>query len=450
MLRPRFLRLALFALFLMMCTLRAEADTASRRAEQAFVRHAPVPAWVLPSPALPEAIDAPFSVRLNDVQLRLDAQPASYVHRALVARDMGSLQQVANIELSFQPEYEVLQMHQLLVHRDGRTEDRLGSADIRFLQRERGLEQGMYSGSVTVAIVMPDLRVGDTLEIAYTTTGANPVFENRYMDAAQWDAPFPVAYRRVVLDTPEGRPVGHRLIGPAGGTLPVVSEQRRDGRLLRVFEGRKLPATLFDAGAPRDVQAARWLQFSEYASWSDVNAWALRLFQAGAPGKALDTALAPARAAPTLDAAAMRALEFVQNDIRYLSLSLGENSHRPAPPAEVLARRYGDCKDKSLLLVTMLRALGLEADPVLVSVALHKNMGQYLPSPMLFDHAIVRLAIGGRTYFLDPTRQASTGSWRGSASRWRVPRCWWCTRAAPGSTASPTRRRRSASAVANR
>ncbi|WP_229425275.1 DUF3857 domain-containing protein [Massilia sp. Se16.2.3] len=272
MLRPRFLRLALFALFLMMCTLRAEADTASRRAEQAFVRHAPVPAWVLPSPALPEAIDAPFSVRLNDVQLRLDAQPASYVHRALVARDMGSLQQVANIELSFQPEYEVLQMHQLLVHRDGRTEDRLGSADIRFLQRERGLEQGMYSGSVTVAIVMPDLRVGDTLEIAYTTTGANPVFENRYMDAAQWDAPFPVAYRRVVLDTPEGRPVGHRLIGPAGGTLPVVSEQRRDGRLLRVFEGRKLPATLFDAGAPRDVQAARWLQFSEYASWSDVNA----------------------------------------------------------------------------------------------------------------------------------------------------------------------------------
>nr|WP_229425678.1 transglutaminase domain-containing protein [Massilia sp. Se16.2.3] len=95
--------------------------------------------------------------------------------------------------------------------------------------------------------------------------------------------------------------------------------------------------------------------------------------------------------------------------MRYLSLSLGENSHRPAPPAEVLARRYGDCKDKSLLLVTMLRALGLEADPVLVSVALHKNMGQYLPSPMLFDHAIVRLAIGGRTYFLDPTRQGQHG-----------------------------------------
>jgi len=416
MLRHDRLRFAVIALlllfFLLSCMAQAgaaPAASASRRAEQAFVRGAPAPGWVLPAPPLPAAIDAPFGVRLNDVQLRVDAQPATYVHRALVARDIGSLDNVANLELGFQPDYEVLQLHRLQVHRGGRIEDRLKDADVRFLQRERGLEQGIYSGRVTVAIVVPDLRVGDTLEIEYTTIGANPVFEGRYMEAAQWDAPFPVAWRRVVLDTPENRPVGHRLVGTPGAAAPVLSEQRRDGRRLQVFEGRNLPALLGDPGTPRDVQAARWLQFSEYASWSEVNAWALRLFQAGAPSKALENALAPARAARTPEQAAVRALEFVQNEIRYLSLSLGENSHRPALPAEVLARRYGDCKDKSLLLVTMLRALGLEADPVLVPVGLHKNLGQYLPSPMLFDHAIVRLTIDGRSYFLDPTRQGQHG-----------------------------------------
>ncbi len=412
MLRHDRLRLAVLALFLLICMAQAAAASpasAGRRAEQAFVRGAPAPAWILPAPPLPAPVDAPFSVRLNDVQLRVDAQPATYVHRALVARDIGSLDNVANLELSFQPDYEVLQLHRLRVHRAGRIEDRLDDADVRFLQRERGLEQGIYSGRVTVAIVLPDLRVGDTLEIEYTTVGANPVFEGRYMEAAQWDAPFPVAWRRVVLDTPEGRPVGHRLVGAAAGTAPAISEQLRGGRRLQVFEGRNLPALLGDPGTPRDVQGARWLQFSEYASWSEVNAWALRLFQAGASGKAFEAALAPARAARTPEQAAVRALEFVQNEIRYLSLSLGENSHRPALPAEVLARRYGDCKDKSLLLVTMLRALGLEADPVLVPVALHKNLGQYLPSPMLFDHAIVRLKLDGRSWFLDPTRQGQHG-----------------------------------------
>ena len=45
-------------------------------------------------------------------------------------------------------------------------------------------------------------------------------------------------------------------------------------------------------------------------------------------------------------------------EIRYYSVSLGESSHRPHTPAEVLRNRYGDCKDKSLLLVTIL-ALGV-------------------------------------------------------------------------------------------
>lgn len=398
-----------FAFFLLLWMTRAGAETASQRAEHAFVRHAPVPDWVLPAPPMPAAIDAPFSVRLNDVQFHLDQQSASYVHRALTARDIGSLDGIANVELSLQPDYEVLQMHRLAVHRGGRVEDRLDSADVRFLQRERGLEQGVYSGRVTVAIVVPDLRVGDTLELEYTTIGANPVFEGRFMEAAMWDASFPVAWRRVVIDMPEQRPVAWRLIGLPGGPAPTPAERHRAGRRLLVFEGRDLPVRLPDQGAPPDVQQARWLQFSEYASWSEVDAWALRLFRAEAPAAALDAALAPARAARTPEQAAVRALEFVQNEIRYLSLSLGENSHRPASPAEVLRRRYGDCKDKSLLLVTMLRALGLQADPVLVPLGLHKGLDQYLPSPMLFDHAIVRLTIGGKQVFLDPTRQGQHG-----------------------------------------
>jgi transglutaminase-like putative cysteine protease/tetratricopeptide (TPR) repeat protein len=397
-------------LILLFWTLCANAETASQRAERAFTRHAPVPSWVLRADALPDAIDAPFSVRLNDVQFRVDEHPATYVHRALVARDVGSLGGVANVELQLQPDYQTLLMHRLVVHRAGRADDRLDQADVRFLQREQGLEQGVYSGRVTVAIVVPDVRVGDTVELEYTTIGANPVFDGRFMETAHWDAPFPTAWRRIVLNEPAGQGVDYRLIGTASGPAPRITRTERDGRKLTVFEGRNLPALLADAGTPRDVQNARWLQFSQYTNWGDVDAWAVRLFQADVDAAALAPALATARRAQSQEEAAVAALEFVQNEIRYLSLSIGENSHRPANPADVLQRRYGDCKDKSLLLVTMLRALGLQADPVLVPVALHKGLAQYLPSPMLFDHAIVRLTLDGKTYFLDPTRQGQHGS----------------------------------------
>jgi transglutaminase-like putative cysteine protease/tetratricopeptide (TPR) repeat protein len=397
-------------LFLLLWAGIAAASSAGERAEKAFVRHAPAPAWVLPSPPLPPAPDAPYSLRLSDVQFHVDDRPSTYVHRAFTARDAAALDALGNLELSVQPDYETLTLHRLVVHRNGNAYDRLDSADIRFLQRERGLEQGVYSGRVTVAMVVPDLRAGDTLEVEYTTVGANPVFEGKFMEAAFWDAAQPTAYRRVVLNTPVGRQVAHRLIGTASGMVPRISRSEREGRQLLVFEGADMPAPLIDANTPADVQDARWLQFSEYASWSDVDAWALRLFQADVAPAALDRAMAAARRAPTQEKAAVAALEFVQDEIRYLSLSLGENSHRPARPAEVLQRRYGDCKDKSLLLLTMLRALGIQADPVLVPARLHKGLDQYLPSPMLFDHAIVRLTIDGKTYFVDPTRQGQHGA----------------------------------------
>ncbi|GAB4122006.1 MAG: hypothetical protein Fur0014_21510 [Rubrivivax sp.] len=56
------------------------------------------------------------------------------------------------------------------------------------------------------------------------------------------------------------------------------------------------------------------------------------------------------RALPTPEARASPALQWVQGEIRYWSVALGEGSHRPALPAEVVQHRWGDCKDKTLPL----------------------------------------------------------------------------------------------------
>lgn len=377
-------------------------------AENAFTRGDPVPSWVDDIGQIPPPIKgSPLSIRLADVQFHVGEQAIVYAHRAMTANEAGSLSSLGQYEISFQPEYQRVQLHSLRILRGSQVIDKLKSADIRFLQRETGLDQGLYSGSITAAIVTDDVRVGDTLELAYSVIGENPVFGGKFFDSAAWDTPAPLSLRRISVDMPVQRTIYYRMIGNGAAVKPT--EKIVDGRRILRFEARELPATLGEPYVPGDVQTYRWLQFSEMNQWRDVNRWAQGLFDTPPAGAALEEALRAARKAATQQEKVAKVLEFVQNEIRYLSLSLGENSHRPYPPAQVLQRRYGDCKDKTLLMVSMLRELGIDAQPVLVSTYFKKGLERMLPSPILFDHAIVRTRVQGKTYYFDPTRLGQYG-----------------------------------------
>ncbi len=385
----------------------APASSASA-AERAFTRGDPLPAWVdrIAAVAVPASGHA-LSIGLADLQFRAGDGSAMYQHRALTAHEPSSLGALGQYDIEFQPVYQRVQLHRLVVLRGREAIDKLASADIRFMQRERGLEQGLVDGSVTAQIVTTDVRVGDTLDIEFTVSGQNPVFGGHFMDSAQWDYPAPVQRRRVTVDAPSALLVDYKMMG--GGAMPRQSASERDGRRRLRFEAQALTPVLGEGYVPSDLHQFRWLQFSDFRDWSEVNAWALELFSAPTPASVLAGPLRAAHAAKTPEEAVAKVLEFVQNDIRYLSVSLGENSHRPFPPATVLERRYGDCKDKTLLALAMLRALGIEAEPVLVASSMVKGLDQMLPSPTLFDHAIVRVTVGGKQYYLDPTRLGQYG-----------------------------------------
>jgi lipoprotein NlpI len=104
-----------------------------------------------------------------------------------------------------------------------------------------------------------------------------------------------------------------------------------------------------------------------------------------------------------------RALKFVQDQVRYVGVEIGEGSYRPSHPNDVLRRRYGDCKDKALLLATILRGLGEQVRPALVSTWAGRAAPDWMPMPALFDHMIVQAQVDGQTYWLDPTRRHQEG-----------------------------------------
>src|SRR6185436_3385419 len=99
-----------------------------------------------------------------------------------------------------------------------------------------------------------------------------------------------------------------------------------------------------------------------------------------------------------------------QDNIRYASISIGPGSYRPHPSDLVLERNFGDCKDKSLLLVNLLRGIGIDARVALVNSETGHALPEALPSPSAFDHAIVRARLGPEVLWLDPTASQQGGT----------------------------------------
>lgn len=370
----------------------------------------PRPPWVEPlEPAKPsEDADLTGGVEylVVDDQVRIQADSAE--HWARRSRRITSLQGVdseSQFQLDWDPEYETLVIHSITVRRDGALLDRLDPSSIDVVRREPAFEASLLDGTLSALVVIPDVRVGDVVEHEYTVSGRNPIFAGHWFGGFSFE--WGVSVRRL----------GFRVLWPEARRLTWKSEGTDAEPALRVARGEREARWLFE-----DPSIVEWegdepawffpgggVSISEFASWQEVARWAAPLYAAPKPSGELAKLVARLREAGSLEDQALAAIRFVQDDVRYLGLEIGTGTHRPSPPEIVLERRFGDCKDKTLLLVTLLRGLGIEADAALVSTTWLDELETRLPSPGAFDHVIVRFVLDGRESWVDPTISAQRG-----------------------------------------
>jgi len=367
---------------------------------------APTPAWVLPQEAAQAQSGAPLpgqsvSYLLVDNQVRATAQERTrYFHYASQARNARGVESIANISVDFDPAWQRLQLHAVRVLRGGRAIDKLANARIEVIQQEKELDELIYNGSKTMKIFLDDVRVGDVVDYSFSTSGRNPVFGGREFGATdlQWDVPVQRVHARLLV--PRGVVVRTRNLAPK----PEVSEHEglRDYR----WSLRDTKALDVEEGAPDWYSPFAEVEWSAFPDWAAVSDWARPLYAPPAQlGPELEAELARIAREHAGDTARMLAvLRFVQREVRYLGVETGRNTHAPNPPSLVFARRFGDCKDKALLMLSLLARLGIEGHPALVNTTARRGIASRLPTPTAFDHVIVRARADGKDYWLDPTR----------------------------------------------
>jgi len=143
------------------------------------------------------------------------------------------------------------------------------------------------------------------------------------------------------------------------------------------------------------------LSIKTFSKWGDVAAWMSELED---PQVVVDDALT--RKANELTASAKTEYEkiraianYVQN-IQYISIQTGlgrGGGYRPHSSVEVLAKSYGDCKDKANLMRAMLKVVGIDAIPVSIYSGDPNYVRASWPSPQQFNHCIIAVKVSDQT-----------------------------------------------------
>lgn len=372
------------------------------------LRFEPPPSWVRPSalPAAGVATATPLKVLLLDRQLHFsDRSQDSYNETAIRIQTPQGLGGIGTISLAWNPETDVLTVHKVHILRGGKTIDVLGSGQtFTIARREANLEYAALDGTLTAIIQPAGLQVGDIVDIAYTLSRTDPVLARTAEGLVDGLGLAAIARVHVSAEWPTSLSVQWRASDGLTGL-----QQTRAGSLKRVSVTLDdLKPVVQPRGAPARYAVDPRIEVSSFASWQQVASFLAPLYEKAerlSPHSPLLAEVARIRAATTdPKARAMQALDLVENQVRYVYLGMNDGGLIPAEPDLTWSRRFGDCKGKSVLLVTLLRALGIDAVPVAVSTKAGALVDQQLPMISLFDHVIVRAVIGGKAYWLDGTR----------------------------------------------
>lgn len=352
--------------------------------------------------------DGALQYLLFDQQV-LASQASPGVYRNVMVRvaHASGLEEGSHIQISFNPAYQRLAIHHVRIHRAGAVIPKLRPQAIQVLQRERELEYQILDGSLSANLFLDDVRVGDVIEYGYTVSGFNPVFGSLRFGQfdLQWSVPVQQMHYRLLW--PKGTPLFMRQRNGAPAAV------HREGAGFDEYEWSlsQLAALVVESDAPAWYDPYPAVEWGGTEDWSAVVEWAQSLYKVphtlGPELSQIAQRIAQTHQEP--QARVAEVLRLVQGQVRYLGVEVGVNSHAPQPPDLVFQRRFGDCKDKALLMVALLQTMGIEAYPALVHTTQGPMLASYLPSPARFNHVIVEVRQDGRTWWLDPTRATQFG-----------------------------------------
>ncbi|GAB2507924.1 DUF3857 and transglutaminase domain-containing protein [Pseudoxanthomonas sangjuensis] len=337
-------------------------------------------------PAAQEAANNSSFVRYRaDYEVRADATSVEIDEYEILIKTKAGVDDWSQVRLSYSEKMEALEvLSAYTLTPDGRRHD-VPADKIYNQESYSSASAAMYADRKVKVIVFPNLSPGTRLVYSFRKTQNIPYFPGYFSLWETFSRLTEYADARVTLTAPADLPMHVFVRDVQGGDRPAV----KDGIARWTWT--------FSNPTPMKVQhwsAAAWefsptIMASTYADYSAMG----RAYQLKAGEAAKVTAAVQARADEITRGIADRRAqaaaiyEWVAKNIRYVAVYLGNGGLEPNSAGSILANRYGDCKDHTVVLEALLAAKGIASTPVLIGA----GGGPTLPAVAVlgrFNHAI--------------------------------------------------------------
>lgn len=370
------------------------------------------PGWIAhiknhPNEKYPADTVSGYVLRISEEQIHLEKK-VRYVRiiREIVS-DAG-VGEASEVYLSFNPLYQTLALHKVILWRNGVAHNRLDLNEITVEADETDPVSRKYSNQHTAYLSFKDLKIGDKLEYAYSVQGADPVFGNHIFRFIYLQSYKPERSSYTSVLCSKSRNLTFKFHN--GAAKPI---RKDEGELIRYeWQRRNQKALTFEEDEPEWFYPGPIVQISDYANWKEVAKMAQELMPVR-PVKdmRITTLIQDLKAGENTKASLFRkAVKYVQDRVEPVYVREGMYLPGASKPGKVLGQQYGDSREKAVLLVALLRSMGINAWIALVNDNDQLKANQYLPSLSIFDRAIVKARIEGKDIWVDPCLKKQGGS----------------------------------------
>ncbi len=266
----------------------------------------------------------------------------------------------------------------------------------------------IYDPNVHVVRVnIPGLEIGDIVHAVTRQNMERSIIPGEFSEESVFEGNPYIRHMSYEVHSPKDRPLKKiALRDEIPGTVKYTTHPGTNDTVVHNWDISNVPRMFDEPAMPPYEMVLQRLFVSTSPDWQSISKWYWDLSKShlDATTPELKEQVAKLTAGKTNDLEKVKALFFyVSKKIRYMGLT--PEKDRPGfEPHDVritFDKQYGVCRDKAALLVSMLRAAGLNAFPVLINVGTRKDIE--VPDPD-FNHAIVCAELKPGDYVLmDPT-----------------------------------------------
>ena len=263
--------------------------------------------------------------------------------------------------------------------------------------------------SKILKVNIPSVEPGDMVHSVVRTTTHRAIIPGEFSDVNVFEGTGLIRHLVYEIYEPADKPLKRIVIrDEVPGTVKHTTEKLADQVSLQRWEVTNVPRMFPEPSMPSDLLVLQRLLVSTTPDWQTISRW---YYEVCRPH--LDTitpemkkTVAELTADAKTDRDRIKAIFYhVAQKIRYMGLT--PEKDRPGfEPHDVrltFENKYGVCRDKAALLVSLLEAAGFKSYPVLVNVGTKRD--PEAPSPD-FNHAIVSVELKKGEYVLmDPTAE---------------------------------------------